>query len=226
LISRIFLRLRGDVGSDISRGPLSDRIRERAAGLAREKSCEVALEVGVGEGLLAKSVIDGGAVKTLVGLDILRPQLIAAGLRIRGENPSKGGSIFSGRLKAVVARGETLPFRSDTFDLAITVNTLHNQPSWEEASILLGAVCGVVRPGGSVVFDIRNGADPLISAAYRFSTVIDPSTKRLPVNAYSMSRVRRRLSGLGFDVVAKLPVRYRFWPIPSAFLIEAVRIKK
>ncbi|GEM_PF-2321060 len=214
------------MGTDISRGPLSDRIRERAAEIARKKSCDVALEVGVGEGLLAKSVIEGGTVRTLVGVDVLKQKLIEAGLRIRGDNPSGDGPIFSGRLKAVAARGETLPFRDKTFNLAITVNTLHNQPSWDEASDLLGAVCGAVRPGGSVIFDIRNGRDPLIRAAYRFSTIIDPSTRRLPVNAYSMSRVKRRLLELGFEVVKKVPIRYRFWPIPSAFLIEAVRIKK
>ncbi|MBN1573280.1 MAG: class I SAM-dependent methyltransferase [Deltaproteobacteria bacterium] len=226
MISRIFLRFRGDVGKDISSGPLSDRIRECAAGLARGKSCDVALEVGVGEGLLAKSVIDGGSVRTLVGVDVLKQQLIEAGLRIRGDNPSKDGGIFSGRLKVVVARGETLPFKEGAFNLAITVNTLHNQPSWDEASVILGAVCNVVRFGGSVIFDIRNRRDPLIYTAYRFSTIIDPSTRRLPVNAYSISRVKGRLTELGFDVVKKVPIRYRFWPIPSGFLIEAVRIKK
>jgi hypothetical protein len=66
----------------------------------------------------------------------------------------------------------------------------------------------------------------LISTAYLFSTVIDPTTKRLPVNAYSISKVKRRLSELGFEIAKRAPVRYRFWPIPSAYVIEAVKVAK
>ena len=212
----MFVFFRGDTGADISRGPLSDRIRHCAANLISHKLVDTILEVGVGEGLLAEAMIKGGSVKKIIGIDISKSQLIAAEKRI--------GS--GGAFDTVMAKGDILPFRSKTFDCVVTINTLHNQTSWVEVSTLLGAICGVVCTGGSVVFDIRNKRDPLISTAYRFSTIIDPTTKRLPVNAYYISQIKKRLSEMGFEIVKKVPVRYRFWPIPSAFVIEATKVTK
>lgn len=170
---------------------------------------------------MADALIKSKAARRIVGIDFSKPQLSAAGKRAAASS-AKGGSC----LLPVMAVGDALPFKDEAFDFAVSVNTLHNQPSWDEASALLGELCGVVRPGGRIVFDIRNGGDPLISTAYLFSTVIDPTTKRLPVNAYSISRVKRRLSELGLEVAKKAHVRYRFWPIPSAYVIEAVKVAR
>ena len=226
LFPKMFVILRGGAGKDISSGPLSDRVRHCAVKLITDKSVDTLLEVGVGEGLLAEAIIRGGSVKKIVGIDILKSQLIAARKKISGGGVFEGDRVRGGSFDTVMALGDTLPFRGETFDSVITINTLHNQPSWDEVSTLLGVVCSVVRPGGGVIFDIRNKRDPLISLAYRFSTVIDPTTKRLPVNAYSISKIRKRLAEMGFEIVKKVPVRYRFWPIPSAFVIEAVKVTK
>lgn len=216
LFSKMFVFFRGDTGTDISRGPLSDRIRYCAANLVSEKFVDTLLEVGVGEGLLAEAIIKGNSARKIIGIDISKSQLIAARKRI------SGGGVFD----AVMARGDILPFRGETFNCAVTINTLYNQTSWDEVSTLLGVVCGVVCPGGGVVFDIRNKRDPLISTAYRFSTIIDPTTKKLSIKAYSISQIRKRLSEMGFEIAKKVPVRYNFWPIPSAFVIEAIKVTK
>lgn len=209
------------MGEDISRGPLSDGVRETARRIIAERTADILLEVGVGEGLLADALIVNRTARRIVGIDFSKPQLAAAVKRIVAAG-AEGGCC----LLPVMAVGDALPFKEEVFDLAVSVNTLHNQPSWDEASALLGELCGTVRPGGRVVFDIRNGGDPLISTAYLFSTVIDPTTKRLPVNAYSIHRVTRRLSELGFKITKRAPVKYRFWPIPSAYVIEAVKVAK
>lgn len=214
------------MGEEISRGPLSDRVRDTAYRIVSDRLTDILLEVGVGEGLLAEAIIRGGAAKEVIGVDFSKSQLKAAGKRVVGDETEGGGVARGSGLLAVMARGDALPFKKEAFDLAVSINTLHNQPSWDEASVLLRELCGAVHPGGGVVFDIRNGCDPLISTAYLFSTVIDPTTKRLPVNAYSISRVRKRLSELGFAIAKKAPVRYRFWPIPSAFVIEALKVEK
>ena len=213
IIARLFLKARGGSGPDLSRGPLSDRIRETALSLLSDRHDAWSLEVGVGEGLLAESMVSWGKTARMIGLDMSLTNLKAAAKRLGG----------SRSLLVVCARGDLPPFKSALFSRVVCINTLHNQPSWEEAAAVIRAMCGLVGRGGSLLFDIRNGHDPLIRWAYRFSTVIDPSTKRLPVLAYSLSRVEELLKDSGFRVSRKAPVRYPFWPVPSAYVIEAVR---
>ncbi len=213
IIARLFLKARGGSGPDLSRGPLSDRIRKTALSLLSDGHDSSCLEVGVGEGLLAESVVSWGKTAQMIGLDMSRANLRAAQKRIGGTRS----------FLAVCARGDLPPFKGGVFSRVICINTLHNQPSWEEAAAVIRAMCALADRGGSILFDIRNGRDPLICWAYRFSTVIDPSTKRLPVRAYSFRRVEELLKSSGFRVNRKVAVCYPFWPIPSAYVIEAVR---
>jgi ubiquinone/menaquinone biosynthesis C-methylase UbiE len=213
IIARAFYRARGDTGPDPSRGPLSDRVRDAALGLSTQGRDPWCLEVGVGEGLLAEGLIARGTARGIIGMDVSRNNLAAARKR--------AGT--SGPLLVVCARGDRPPFAPGSVGRVVCINTLHNQSSWEEVAAIVRAMCYLVAAGGSLVIDIRNARDPLISLAYRFSTMIDPSTKRLPVRAYRFGRVRRLLSENGFRVARKVRVRYPFWPIPSAYVIEAKR---
>ena len=213
LVARIFTAARGGTGPDLSRGPLSDRIRDAAVSLLSDNAAGPILEIGVGEGLLAGEAIGRGIVKRFVGMDMARENLERARQRIG--NPD---AFF-----AVCARGDLLPFRPSSFAGVVCINTLHNQHSWSEVEAIVSAAGALVRNGGSLVLDIRNAADPLISGAYRYSTIIDPSTKRLPVRAYRLGRIRALLLLHGFRIERKVRVFYPFWFLPSAFVIEARR---
>jgi 16S rRNA U516 pseudouridylate synthase RsuA-like enzyme len=59
---------------------------------------------------------------------------------------------------------------------------------------------------------------------YRFSRIIDPSTRRLEIHAYPYRRVKRMLKEHGFHIRRRIRVYYPFWFIPSAYVIEAARI--
>ena len=83
LIARIFVAARGNGGSDLSRGPLSDRIRDAAVAVLLEAGGGPVLEVGVGEGLLAREAVVRGGMKRLVGMDILCENLRRARERIK-----------------------------------------------------------------------------------------------------------------------------------------------
>jgi ubiquinone/menaquinone biosynthesis C-methylase UbiE len=213
LIAHLFLKARGDPGSDLSRGPLSDRIRDASVALLAGRRDGRVLEVGVGEGLLAGEAMARGLAERLVGVDVVRENLRRAGRRVHTP-----GAFFG-----VCARGDVLPFRPFSFERVVCINTLHNQPSWAEVEAVVTAAGTLVREEGSLIIDIRNGWDPLISSAYRYSTLFDPSTKRLPVHAYRLGRVRRLLKALGFRIVRKTRIYYPFWCLPSAYVIEARR---
>jgi SAM-dependent methyltransferase len=154
-----------------------------------------------------------GVVERFIGMDIDRGNLARARDRV------KRPEVFTG----ICARGDVLPFMRSSFLRVVCINTLHNQPSWPEVESIVAAAGALVRDGGSLILDIRNAGDPLISAAYRYSTLFDPSTKRLPVHAYRSGRIGRLLSRHGFRVVEKVGVYYPFWFLPSAFVIEARR---
>lgn len=211
-IYSLFLRLRGDVGMDLSRGRLSDRIREVAIGLIGVRPGKTILEVGVGEGLLSCELIDRGFAEKVVGVDVSRGKLKEARGRFVGRD-----SVFV----PIISLGDMLPIAQVSFERVICINTLHNQPSWEEVKPIVRAMCDVVGSNGSIVFDIRNGRDPLISTIYKFAPTLDPSTKSLPVRAYPLSRVKRLLRGYGFKIEKSVRVRYPFWFLPSAYVIEA-----
>jgi ubiquinone/menaquinone biosynthesis C-methylase UbiE len=213
LIIHIFMKARGDTGPDLSRGPLSDRIRDAAVALLFTHRDGWVLEVGVGEGLLAGEVVARGIARKFVGMDILRDNLKEARKRIG----------TPGTFSGVCARGDALPFRPLAFARVVCINTLHNQPSWAEVEAIVTAAVRLVRQEGSLIIDIRNGWDPVISSAYRYSTLFDPSTKRLPVRAYRLGRLRRLLGRNGFRIVKKTRIYYPFWCFPSAYVIEARR---
>jgi hypothetical protein len=121
------------------------------------------------------------------------------------------------------ARGDALPFKGEVFDRVICINTLHNQSSWAGVEEIVAGAGKLIRRGGSLIIDIRNGCDPLIGSAYRYSMLLDPSTRRLPVRAYRHGRLRELLARHGFRITGKIRIYYPFWFLPSAYVIEARR---
>jgi ubiquinone/menaquinone biosynthesis C-methylase UbiE len=210
-INRLFLKLRGDTGADLSRGPLSDIVRNAAVAALVECRDGTCLEVGVGEGLLADDVRERGAFRRFIGVDISAHNLYLAGKRI------PDGRFYRG----VCALAHRLPFRPGAVERVVCVNTLYNQRTWEEIRAIICELGLLTNDGGSFLFDIRNARDPLISTIYRVSRIIDPSTRRLEIHAYPYRRVKRMLEENGFVVKRRIPVYYPFWFIPSAFVIEA-----
>lgn len=211
-INRLYLALRGNTGADLSRGPLSDIVRDAAvAALVEYRNGGACLEVGVGEGLLADAVKKRGAFRRFFGVDVSTRNLYLAGKRIPDVRFYRG----------VCALANRLPFKPGTVERVVCINTLYNQRSWEEVRAIILELGVPTTEDGSFIFDIRNARDPLITMIYRASRIIDPSTRRLTIRAYPYRRVKKMLEENGFVVTRKIPVYYPFWFIPSAFVIEA-----
>jgi SAM-dependent methyltransferase len=97
------------------------------------------------------------------GTGTLAAALRNAGYRVCGADHSTGmiaHLAHSGRGTPVASAGERLAFATGSFDVAITVATLHHITDAEKIAQTLGEMCRVVRPGGSIVAWDHNPKNP------------------------------------------------------------------
>jgi len=99
----------------------------------------------------------------------------------------------------VVARGQVLPFGSESFDGVLCLNALHHQPSFAAA---LGEIHRVLKPGGRAVFSepgTAHALQPLSEFRMREESVLE---KRV-----SLPLMRRLAMDVGFTRMRVVPLR-------------------
>jgi len=188
-------------------GGITSEVRSRAAGLLRHAKGTV-LDVGCGNALLfAEAGVRPGLRR--VGLDG-DAALLVEGREVLADN---------GVSDACLVRGDAfrLPFRAGSADAVFLLNTLVNIPSDDLAERLLRGLMGVCGPGGRLVFDIRNGSNPVLRIRYALHNLREDFTTR----GHSLAWVRRLCAANGFEVVRADPIGLR--RVAWAYLIEAVR---
>jgi SAM-dependent methyltransferase len=98
------------------------------------------------------------------GTGALAERLARQGYEVVGVDPSSGMlGVMRQRAPAVEAVqgvGEELPFDDASFDLALTVATLHHISSPNAVRAVLGEMTRVVRPGGRIVIWDHNPRNP------------------------------------------------------------------
>ncbi len=144
---------------------------ERAAALAARldelltlTGDERVLDVGAGTGAFAYAL--ASRVREVVAVDA-DPEMAE---RARADAPEN--------VEVVVGDGESLPFESFSFDLAVTARTLHHTPRPE---LVIAELARLTRPGGTIlVVDQLAPVDPLAAFELnRFEKARDPSTTRV-----------------------------------------------
>lgn len=90
------------------------------------------LDVGCGEGQIARAVRSSGGVRSVVGIDPSWCQI--------ANGADAGGSVLY-----LQGQGECLPFGADTFDAAVCCLAIEHSA---DGDALLGEVARVLRPGG------------------------------------------------------------------------------
>jgi ubiquinone/menaquinone biosynthesis C-methylase UbiE len=98
------------------------------------------------------------------GTGVLARQLAAAGLEMTGLDPSEGmlavAREHSPAVELVQGSGTDLPFEDGSFDLVVTVATLHHIAAPDAVRATLGELARVVKPGGRIVVWDHNPRNP------------------------------------------------------------------
>lgn len=106
----------------------------------------------------------GRAVDVGCGTGALAERLSAAGYEVVGVDPSaRMLEVMRGRapdVEAVQASGESLPLDDGSFDLALTVATLHHVADPQAVRATLAEMARVVRPGGNILVWDHNPRNP------------------------------------------------------------------
>ncbi len=188
-------------------GRITSEVRSRAAALVRASQGRV-IDVGCGNALLYAEA--GVSVRLLrVGLDG-DGDVLKEGREVMADNGISGVRLVRGDAFA-------LPFREGAADVVLLLNTLVNIPSDDLTERLLRGLMAACRPGGRVVFDFRNGANPLLRLRYALHNRREDFTTR----THSLGRLRRFCADNGFEVVRADPVGpgWMAW----GYLVEAVK---
>ncbi len=205
MIGRLYRRLHALLSRPEERGEYSAGRWQHAVRTAALDACRgetgLLLDAGCGEGLFLARLADTGSLDA-VGVDIRRDLLRRAATRSQA-------ALVQGDLTA-------LPFADGVFDVIVCINVLFNLPRGDTVRGCLAELSRVAKPGGLLVIDFRNAANPLLRLKYAAAGWYDPTVRNLPLVTYHRSEVEGLLEENGWRVVRGVPVgfpRNRFSPI-------------
>ncbi len=150
-------------------GGVDPEYLEQILPLARELTAgfDRVLEVGTGEGQVARDVADQGA-SAVVGLDITVGQITEAVRRA-------GGPVYG------VSDAAALPVRSASFDAAVACLVFEHIDAVDEA---IAEVARVVRPGGRFVFFLNHPLLQTPGSGWIDDHIIEPPEQYWRIGPY------------------------------------------
>ncbi len=191
-------------------GNITTAVRNKAWELCRDY--ETILDVCCGNGLFFLN--EGINKKLLVGID-KSEELLREAKRIFTDNCIEDASLIRGN-------AFQLPFKSETFDRVVCINTLLNLSSIDIIETLLLELMRVCKPTGRLLIEIRNQSNPYIRLKYWMHS----RKQKFPVRAYKIEDISNIIERHKFHCTRILPIGCPVEFIAKAFLIEAGRIKQ
>lgn len=222
ILTNIFRKYRGlsrDSGGtrELSSGILSDRIREHAICMTENLFEHGNLvEVGCGEGLFLDALDQPGSKIILCGIEKETLMIERAQIRFREKDSVA---------KLVMGVGNRLPFRKESVDAVICINTFYNQPSFLNIVEILEEMARICRPGGYIIFDIRNSYNLCIYLAYRYVKSYDPTWETLPLHTHSIFKIIKTLKKLRLKIIKIRGVFFPFWFLAPAIIFVSQKVK-
>ena len=191
-------------------GNITTAVRNKAWELCRDS--ETILDVCCGNGLFFLN--EGINKKLLVGID-KSEELLREAKRIFTDNCIEDASLIRGN-------AFQLPFKPETFDRVVCINTLLNLSSLDIIETLLLELMRVCKPTGRLLIEIRNQSNPYIRLKYWMHS----RKQKFPVRAYKIEDISNIIERHKFHCTKILPIGCPVEFIAKAFLIEAGRIKQ
>ena len=187
-------------------GEITATVRDKAGRLCRKAEGRL-LDVGCGNGLFFSRLGDQADLR-LFGLD-----------RSWGLLSEARDTVDRVRLIRGLIGG--LPFRDFSFDWVVCLNTFLNLPGIDEVEHALREMIRMCKPGGRVVVDIRNRANPYMRLKYWWHGL----WSNFPVKAYALSQFVDVFREEGFDIEQVVPIGPDWSRLTLAYLIQARRRK-
>ena len=191
-------------------GNITTAVRNKAWELCRDY--ETILDVCCGNGLFFLN--EGINKKLLVGID-KSEELLREAKRIFTDNCIEDASLIRGN-------AFQLPFKPETFDRVVCINTLLNLSSLDIIETLLVELMRICKPTGRLLIEIRNQSNPYIRLKYWMHS----RKQKFPVRAYKIEDISNIIERHKFHCTRILPIGCPVEFIAKAFLIEAGRIKQ
>ena len=126
------------------------------------------LEVGTGEGQVARAVAAAGPPRLVVGVDPTANQIVEARRRGGGVEVARAGA-------------EVLPFASGSFDAVVVCLVLEHVDAFEEA---LAEVARVLRPGGRFVLCLNHPLLQTPGSGWIDDQILDPPEQYWRIGPY------------------------------------------
>ena len=190
------------------RGEITNRVRNAALHVSADKMGYI-LDVGCGNGLFFASRRKSQG-KILVGIDLFLDLLKEARAVFR-DNDISGVHLTQGD-------AFQLPFKKESLDVVLCLNTLYNLESWEKVTELLDCIMEICKPNGSIIFDIRNMANPYMRLKYWWHR----RKRTFFTHAYRLDEIKCFLESRDFTVKTIVPVGFKL--MPFAYVIEAEKV--
>ena len=191
-------------------GNITTAVRNKAWELCHDS--ETILDVCCGNGLFFLN--EGANKRLLVGID-KSEELLREAKKIFQDNSIEGISLI---------RGDAfqLPFKPETFDRVVCINTLLNIASLDAIEALLAELMRICKPNGRLLVEIRNQSNPYIRLKYWMHA----RRQKFPVRTYKVEDISDIFKRHAFHCTRIFPVGCPIEFIAKAFLIEAGRIKR
>jgi len=197
-------------GSEFFHGILSPRIRDTARRLVQRGPGRV-LEIGCGDGrFVIPLALDTG--RPIIGLDLFPSPFCAAVERQRDEGAEN--------LDLLRGSGMELPFRDESIESVVCVNTLNSMPTKEAAKRIIAEMVRVCRPGGRLVLDYRNEHNPFMYYRFKWRRIKYPNSSLNQIT-FKHSDIVKAFDEFGCAVDRRVPI---FSPVAApAVVVRATK---
>jgi len=199
---------KGEQG-EYSAGAWPAQIRDRVLGLCCKRTGNL-LDLGCGEGFFISALLCEGVNVTIYGLDNFEKNIIHARERLKDK-----------RVNLLLGDAAATPFKDGFFDTIVCNNFFIMLNSNDIARQILHEAARIIKPGGQIIFEIRNSLNPLIRIKYKLAKFYDETVKNHPLKTYRPQDIELWLKEAGFTVTRISSIGFPIKNLAPIIIFEA-----